>query len=184
VELVSPGPFDALQRALERNDVVGLAGSRIASGPAMAWAGQPHLFGTVSYPVEDRWKATLYSPATGILGGMQVLDGLFFAARRATALATGFDAATFDGFHFYDLDFVYRAHRAGHAVAVTTEILAIHASEGSFDDAWRRYADRFVAKHPELQAPQGAACYFGREFARRGDLLRFHEEYNGLGSVA
>ena len=184
VELASARPFDALQRALERHDVVGLAGSRVASGPAMAWAGQPHLFGSVAYPAGDRWKATVYSLATGVVGGMQALDGLLFAAQRHVALDVGFDAATFEGFHFYDLDFVYRAHLAGRTVAVTTEVLAIHASEGSFDAAWKRAAERFVRKFPELDRPQGQACYFGRELASREQLLRFHEEYNGMGAVA
>jgi hypothetical protein len=183
VELASPRPFDALQRALERHDVVGLAGSRVASGPAMAWSGQPHLFGSVAYPIAQRWKVTVYSLATGVLGGMQALDGLLFAAKRRVALDVGFDAATFDGFHFYDLDFVYRAHLAGNAVAVTTEILAIHASEGRFDDAWKQAAERFVRKFPALNGPQGQACYFGREFARREQLLRFHEEYNAMGAT-
>lgn len=184
VELASPRPFDALQRALERHDVVGVAGSRVAAGPAMAWAGQPHLFGSVAYPAGARWKATVYSLATGVLGGMQALDGLLFAAKREAALAVGFDAATFDGFHFYDLDFVYRAHLAGRAIAVTTEVLAIHASEGRFDDAWKSAAERFLRKFPGLDQPQGRACYFGREFAARDQLLRFHEQYNAMGATA
>jgi hypothetical protein len=182
VEIASAGAFDILEHALERHAIVGLAGADRARGPAAAWAGHPHLFGTVAYPAGDRFKATVYSLATGTIANMQVLDGLFFAARRDVALAVGFDAATFDGFHFYDLDFVYRAHLAGHPVAVTTEVLAIHASEGSFDDAWRRYAARFLAKFPALDAPQGPSFYFGREFARREDLVRFHEAFNGLGA--
>ena len=182
VQVATPDAFDVLQRALERHAIVGVAGSDRASGPAAAWAGHPHLFGTVAYPSAAGFKATVYSLATGTLGGMQALDGLLFAARRETALAVGFDAQTFDGFHFYDLDFVYRAQRAGHSVAVTTALLAIHASEGSFDDAWRRYAGRFLRKFPELDAPQGPSFYFGREFARREDLVRFHEAFNALGA--
>jgi hypothetical protein len=182
VEIASPRAFDVLEEVLKRHAIVGLAGSDRARGPAAAWAGHPHLFGGVAYPAGGAFKATVYSLATGTIAGMQVLDGLFFAARRDVALATGFDAQAFDGFHFYDLDFVYRAHRAGHSVAVTTGILAIHASEGSFDDAWRRYAERFLRKFPELDAPQGRSFYFGRELATREDLLRFHEAFNGLGA--
>lgn len=182
VELASAHPFDAMQRALERHDIVGLAGSDLASGPAPTWAGQPHLFGTVSYPFEGRWKATVYSLDTGVRSGMQTLDGLLFAARRSAVLEVGFDAATFDGFHFYDLDFVYRAHLAGKRIAVTTEVLAIHASEGRFDEVWRRYADRFLRKFPALNAAHGPSFYFGRELTTRAALLRFHEAFNGLGA--
>jgi tetratricopeptide (TPR) repeat protein len=173
----------ALERALASYDIVGLAGSRVASGPAFSWAGHPHLAGSVCYPAGERWKATIYSLDTGVLGGMQALDGFLFASRRAAALSVGFDAATFDGFHFSYLDFVYRAHRAGLRIAVTTEVLAVHASEGSFGEAWRGYAERFVRKFPELSGPQGKSFYFGREFARREHLARFHEEYNGLGAA-
>ena len=182
VELASARPFEALQAALADHDIVGLMGSDLASGPAAAWAGHPHLFGTVAYPVQGRWKATVYSLRTGVVPGIQALDGLLFAARRDVALDVGFDDATFDGFHFYDLDFVYRAHLAGRRIAVTTEVLAIHASEGSFDDAWRRYAERFVRKFPALSAPQGPSFYFGREVGTRDALVRFHEAFNGLGA--
>jgi hypothetical protein len=182
VELASAHAFEALEAGLEHHAIVGLAGSDLASGPAAAWAGHPHLFGSVAYPAGKGFKATVYSLATGTLPGMQALDGLFFAARRGVAVDVGFDAQTFDGFHFYDLDFVYRAHLAGHSVAITTDILAIHASEGSFDDAWRRYAERFLRKFPALSSPQGPSFYFGRELASREALVRFHEAFNGLGA--
>ena len=184
VELVGGRPFDAIERALEEHAIVGVAGSRRAAGPAMAWAGHPHVHGFVAYPAGERHKATMYSLSSGILGGMQFFDGLLFAARRGAALAVGFDAVTFDGFHLYDLDFAYRAHRAGHSVAVTTEVLAVHASEGGFGESWRHYAQRFLRKFPELDLPEGRSFYFGRELASREHLARFHAEFNGLGAVA
>jgi len=186
VELASSEPFAAFDRALALHDVVGVAGSRLLNGPGVTWAGQPHLRGAVAYPPQagsGRWKATVYSLETGILGGMQALDGLVFAARREAALKIGSDAATFDGFHFYDVDFAYRAHLAGLSVAVTTEIVAVHASEGQFDGEWRRYAARFQAKFPALAAPMGKAFYFGRELASREAVLRFYDELAGMGAA-
>ena len=187
VELLSPHPFEALDAALASCDVVGLVGTTRLTGPTWAWSGHPHLFGTVAYPrpgESSPWKAAVYSLATGAIAGMQALDGLFFAARREAARSVGFDAATFDGFHFYDLDFTYRAHRAGLAVAITTRVLALHASTGSYDERWQGYAERFSAKFPELAAPQGRSFWFGRDFATREALLRFHEAYNALGAIA
>ncbi len=187
VELVSPAPFDALERALAKHDVVGLVGSRLMAGPGFAWAGNPFLHGGVAYPPATPaagWKATIYSLETGIVGGMQVLDGLFFAARRDAARSIGFDAATFDGFHFYDIDFTYRAHLAGLSVAVTTGIAAIHASTGQFGATWLHYADRFRAKFSIPNAPSAHGAYFAREFATRERLVRFHAEFQGLGSAA
>lgn len=186
VELLSPHPFEALDGALARHDVVGLVGSTRMCGPAWGWAGHPHLFGTLAYPHTGTrpWKGTVYSLTTGVIGSMQAIDGLFFAAKSSVARSLGFDAATFDGFHCYDLDFAYRAHRAGHGVAVTTRVLASHASTGNYDERWRGYAARFAAKFPGIEAPQGRTFWFGRDFATPDALLRFHEAYNALGESA
>ena len=83
-----------------------LAGSRLVNGPAVTWAGHPHIHGCVTYPdtSNSSWEVAAFSLEAGILGGMQALDGLFIAANRDAARRIGFDAATFDGFHFYDLD--------------------------------------------------------------------------------
>ncbi|HSN21948.1 MAG TPA: glycosyltransferase, partial [Usitatibacter sp.] len=177
-------PFAALQRALDGHEIVGVAGSRLVSGPAVLWAGQPHLFGVVAYPAENGIKMAVYSLATGVLPGMQALDGLLVAVQRPAALSIGFDAETFDGFHFYDLDFVYRAHLAGLRIAVSTGILAVHASEGRFDEDWNRYAQRFMRKFPRLAAPKGPSFSFARRLATREQAVRFHEDLNAMGAIA
>ena len=185
VELLSPLPFEAFDEALEHQDIVGLAGTRLVSGPAVMWAGHPHMHGWVAYPsTDDAYVATLFSLECGVLGGMQALDGMLFAARRDAALQVGFDAATFDGFHFYDLDFTYRAHLAGLRVAVTTGISAMHASRGTFDDEWRRYAERFMAKFPHLAAPKGEHHAYSARLAARAQVARLYEELRGLAAVA
>jgi GT2 family glycosyltransferase len=183
VELLSPQPFEAFDDALEANDVVGLAGASLVGGPAVMWAGHPHLHGWIAYPAEASCEATLFSLEGGIVGGMQGLDGMLFLARRDAALRIGFDAVTFDGFHFYDLDFTYRAHLAGLRVAVTTDVTAVHASRGSFGDSWRRYAERFMAKYPELSAPKGAHHAYGARFATHAQVTRFYEELRGLAAT-
>jgi hypothetical protein len=184
VELVSPQPFEAIDEALEGNDVAGLAGAGLASGPAVMWAGHPHMRGWVAYPADEAFDATVFSLDAGVLTGMQTLDGMLFAARREAAERIGFDAATFDGFHFYDLDFAYRAHRAGLRVAVTTGVTAVHASRGRFDDSWRRHAARFVAKFPELAAAKGEHHAYRARLPTRARLARFYEELRGLAAIA
>jgi hypothetical protein len=186
VTLASAHPFHAIEHALADHDVVGVVGSKLLNGPGVLWAGQPHLRGFVAYPAAAPaapLKATLYSLETGVMGEMEALDGLLFAARREVLLRLGFDATTFDGFHFYDVDLTYRAKLAGLRVAVTTQVVALHASEGRFDDRWREYAQRFQAKFPALTAPAGQAFSFGREFASLERVLRFYEEINGLGAT-
>lgn len=185
VELLSDAPFTALQAALEQNDVVGFVGATKVSGPAVSWAGHPHLHGWIAQPSPDgiAWDANIFSLAGGILPGAQSLDGLLIAARRDAARRIGFDAATFDGFHFYDLDFSYRAHLAGLRVAITTDVTAIHASEGRFDGEWRRCADRFRGKFPALDRPPGPHHVYAARLRSKPELVRFFEELRGLAEV-
>ncbi len=187
VEIASAGAFEAIEAALGACDIVGVAGSRRVTGPAVMWAGHPHVHGWVAHPAKDapgHWEALYFSLECGQLDGMQALDGLMFATRRALALRVGFDAQAFDGFHFYDLDFTYRAHRAGLRLAVSTDVIAIHASAGDFGDAWKRYAERFAAKFPELRDPVGDYHAYGARFGSVGEVVRFYAALRGLGAVA
>jgi hypothetical protein len=184
VELLSPRPFDFLVDALRRHDIVGLAGSRQVCGPAVMWAGHPHVHGWIAYPAHAAagWDASLFSLECGLLSGMQALDGVLFATRREVARGVGFDAKTFEGFHFYDLDFTYRAHLQGLRLAITTDVVAVHASSGNFGDAWRRDAGRFTAKFPALATPVGDYHAYGARFAGTAQVLAFYEALRGLGA--
>jgi hypothetical protein len=187
VEILSPRPFEALDRALAANDVAGLCGATRVRGPAVMWAGHPYLRGFVAMPIEGEaaaLHATLFGLDCGVMGGMQALDGFLFAARREAALATGFDAVTFDGFHFYDLDFTYRAYLSGLRVAVTTDIVAVHKSGGDFGADWQRYAQRFSGKFASLDGVRGPNHHFAVRLASRGNVLRFYEEIRGLAAAA
>ena len=186
VALLSHAPFDAIEAALAANDVVGLAGSDLVRGPAVMWAGHPHLRGFVAMPVAgDRHavSATLFSLQCGTMGGMQALDGFFFAARREAAIAVGFDREVFDGFHFYDLDFTYRAFLAGRKVAVTTDVVALHMSLGEFEQDWKRYAGRFVEKFPDLDGVRGSNEHYAVRLSSRENALRFYEDVRGLSAI-
>lgn len=181
VELLSPRPFDRVLEALARCDVVGLVGSRRVAGPAVLWAGHPHLHGAIAYPESaGGFVATAFSFERGLIEDVQALDGMFFAARTDVARRIGFDAATFDGFHFYDLDFTYRAHRAGHRLAVTTAIAAVHASDGDFGTSWQGYAERFRRKFPALDAPAAAHHAYHARLDTREAVVRFYRELDAL----
>ena len=99
--------------ALEHDEIVGIAGTRLPNAPAVLWAGQPHVHGSLAYPAPTGCKGAIYSLASGVLPRMQASDGVILAVRRQAALSVGLDAQTFDGFHLYDLDFTYRAHLRG-----------------------------------------------------------------------
>ena len=72
---------------------------------------------------------------------------MLIAATRKVCEAVSFDQETFDGFHFYDLDFSYRAFRAGYKLTVAYDILLIHDSRGVTNAAWERYAQLFARKY-------------------------------------
>jgi GT2 family glycosyltransferase len=81
------------------------------------------------------------------VGDIQALDGLCFMARREVAIEIGFDEITFDGWHFYDLDFTFAAYLAGKKLGVCRDIPILHASNGDFDEAWLHQAQKFLDKY-------------------------------------
>jgi GT2 family glycosyltransferase len=92
-----------------------------------------------------------------VVPGAQMLDGVFLAARRSLLQTLQFDEETFDRFHFYDLDYSYRAHLAGARVAICLDIALFHDSAGNYNEDYWRYADRFRAKFPQAcTAPEHA----------------------------
>ncbi len=148
VEIVSPDFAARLLRALGQHDLVGVAGTRKLIGGAWHFAGHPHLAGQVGMPAADGgYVVTLYDVAERETRGLQALDGLLLATRRETALRLGFDDATFDGWHLYDLDFSLRAAQQGLDCASCNDILLVHGSQGSYDEHWLRYSQRFLDKH-------------------------------------
>ena len=175
IEVLSPALGATLDATLARVDIVGVAGAARVSGPAVLWAGHPHVHGWVSYPRAGAIEVAPLGFAHGLVTGMQALDGVFMAMRTAAARQVRFDDATFDGFHFYDLDFTYRAHLAGLRLAVSTDILLLHASEGRFEQDWQRYAERFRSKYPQLRGERGAPHWYGAKLPNRESARRFYE---------
>ena len=118
----------------------------------------------------------LYSSAGPRIDGAHALDGLFFATRRDVVERIGFDADTFDGFDFYDVDFSYRVHRAGFRVRIQTDLHLLHASRGNFGPRYAFYSERFRSKFPEFADPppfQRAYIHEAR-VSSRDDTRRFH----------
>lgn len=152
VEVLGPNFPAVLIGHLQRLDVIGVAGTDRLVGAAWTSSGPPHIFGQVaspSPPPATGWTVQIYGGvAARATDGIQALDGLFIAARREVAERVSFDEATFTGFHLYDIDFSFRAHLAGHRVAVVNDIPMIHQSRGRYDeDAWGRAAEAFKRKH-------------------------------------
>lgn len=137
-----------LLASLERVDIVGAAGTTKCIDAYWAAAGHPHVHGACAFPdAGGKAHLSIYGVEAPLVTGVQALDGMFFAARRSALERVRFDEETFDGFHGYDVDFSYSAHKAGLAVGVNNRFLVLHHSAGRFAEAWLGYRDRFLAKH-------------------------------------
>lgn len=165
IELLQPDAAARLLAALRTCDVVGVAGSTRLRDSHWISAGTPHIHGQVVQPEPDgSYVLNVFCRHAMVpeAGNIQALDGLFIAARRGVAEALRFDAVNFDGFHLYDLDFSFRAHRAGYRVGVCHDLLIYHQSTGNKDEVWRRYGRHFedcFAGRLSTEAGAPAAVY-------------------------
>lgn len=175
VRLLSRGAALRLLGDLEQADIVGVAGTDRLCSPSWVSSGWPHLFGQVIHAMTGGYSVSVYRPSRAMAPGMVALDGLLIAARRDVARAIGFDATRFDGFHLYDLDFTWRAARAGFSLAVAGDVPVLHASTGNYGADWSRYADRFLDLHGDsLSAPiQRTDTYVQADFENLDHATRF-----------
>lgn len=165
-----------LKACLERHDLVGVAGTTRMAGPSITWAGAPHVHGWITHVRPDgSLRPSIAGARTGVIAGAEGLDGVFLAMRRTTFERIRFDPHTFDGWHGYDLDFSLRAARAGLSCAIATDLTLTHASYGSFDAAYARYAQAFCDKHaPMPTAAQVRSPFFATSVGDVGQLDRLY----------
>jgi hypothetical protein len=188
IEILTPDFADRVDRHLDRFDLIGVAGTTKLVTGKWEMGGDPYSFMLISVPVPESggYVTVLRGGGPLVVPGIQALDGVFMAMRRNVARATPFDEALFDHFHLYDLDFSFRAYRAGFALAVCRDIVMIHQSMGKFDKVWDEYRRRFEAKYreslPEQWTPKvGANATF---FATTPDDIRTRCDPARLAEIA
>ena len=149
IEIVSPDFAAKLLAHLTGHDLIGVAGTTRLIGGNWIDAGWPHLHGQIGSRISKPGSlmVTAYQVRGAAVPHAQAIDGLFLAARREVFDRVGFDAATFDGWHLYDLDFTFSAHLAGFRTAVCNDLCVIHDSIGGYAVKWDHYVQRFVDKH-------------------------------------
>jgi len=175
IDVLAPDFAARLSRQLRDFDAVAVVGSARMDGPAVGWSGHPYLRGWITHhaPADATWSVDVLDPHVAA-GDIAILDGVLLAARREVFAAVPFDAETFDGFHLYDIDWSYRASRAGFRLGVAGELLVVHASRGAYDAAWQRYADRFCAKHDAGGAPARISSFFGASLDSADQVRTFY----------
>ncbi|MCF8506718.1 MAG: glycosyltransferase family protein [Caulobacter sp.] len=158
VEFLAADFFDRLAGHLDAFHLVGFAGATRVAGPSWIQPGWLAMRGQVTTPdPSGRLRTDVYGVDGPVTDGIQATDGLCIACRREVAETLGFDEATFDGFHLYDIDFSYRAFRHGFRLGVVNDIPVIHRSRGRLGPDWMAQAKRFAAKYPD----QGFGLHFG-----------------------
>lgn len=148
VEFAEGGLSGMLAERLSRFDMVGVAGTARLSSPAWLDAGPPYVYGQWVTPLqEDRvWRVTVLGGAPRVAGGMQALDGMAIALRRASAGRLRFDTGRFPA-ALWDVDYTFAAHRAGMKLAVCCDMGVVYRPAASMPGTWRQWAGAFVAKH-------------------------------------
>ncbi len=143
--------------ALQRFDIIGVAGNIRRQAGQVTWYLQPgregqagpfdhpHLRGAIRHATAGRAELSAYGPAPA---AVELIDGVFMAARvdRLRQHGVRFDPAL--GFHFYDLDFCRAARRAGLSVGVWP-IAITHASGGAsiHSAQWQQSCALYLAKY-------------------------------------
>jgi Glycosyltransferase like family len=160
IDIVHDNFADRLLHHLQTQDMVGIVGASHIVNGSWKYAGLPHLHGQIIHRPPDektlnaQQMGSFYYLAAGlqkpVMENIQTMDGVFMAAHRRVWESVGFDEATFDGFHLYDIDFSYRAFLAGYRLGIPADLLLVHFSLGRYDTAWHKYNRRFLEKFPKL----------------------------------
>lgn len=136
---------------MEFFEIVGLAGTNKVIAPAWVAAGPLHIFGQVAHQFPQGISISFYGGKHDYCfrldEGIAAMDGVFLSCKREAAIALGWDEENFTNFHLYDMDFTYRASKAGFRLGVVNDLPAIHLSPGSFDQSWAVMGERFMQKH-------------------------------------
>jgi hypothetical protein len=179
VRIATPDFAERVLSHLAQHDLVGIAGSDRLAGPSWLGAGWPHQAGQIGMEgtaAPGSINVTAYGSLDSLAHRAQALDGVMMAVRRPLAERLRFDAATFDGWHLYDIDFSFRAALSGASVVVADDLLVVHASTGGYrSDAWQTHAARFMQKFegrvPPMEAGQPELVSIGVSSAEEWQAL-------------
>jgi hypothetical protein len=113
---------------------IGLAGSPYyAILPGAWWSG-----GYITQSIYGE-KEHAYQTKKDNALPVAVLDGLWFCVRKSLFSMIRFDDATFNGFHYYDMDISLQIHQKGHTLLSVYDISIQHSS-GKLDRSWLKNA--------------------------------------------
>ncbi len=170
----------ALDLALQRFDLVGVAGNRRRFDGQQGWWLQadgsswdgPNLVGALRHGSPEAAERQPYGPSPAAAA---LLDGVFLAGRVAVLRRAGLRFDPQFPFHFYDLDLCRSAEQAGLRLGVWPLDL-IHASAGAaFTPSWKAalffYRRKWEPITPSVAGAAGSALVALYAEARAHQLL-------------
>jgi hypothetical protein len=142
---------------------IGVAGSRVL-GPDGCWWGynsnpaiKENCRGMVAHRGDNEFGLNfdIWPSVVAVFGEVLVLDGAFLMCHRRTfEKVGGFDARTFKGFHFYDVDITFRAAVEHKLRNYAAPIPLLHGSTGGAGAEWDANRKVFIEKFGHLLPAQ------------------------------
>jgi len=189
IEFIADDISKPLAYGFKNSDVFGVMGTRLLIGHNFELSGLPNTIGMHVISEQDGSFTLLYVGIEGpLMYGIQGIDGAVIGCNRNVAESLGWDEINFKGWHCYDVDFSYRAFRAGFNVAITGLLPIIHHTKSTFSDPDVLLAAKVLRqKHPLLET-----CAFDksdvkwisnmkRGFESLDSVMTFlHENYSAI----
>jgi hypothetical protein len=130
---------------------LGVAGATALDETATWWNSKhTDLRGMVAHPGDNefriQWNHWPWGQAASF-GQVVVLDGCFLMVdKKKFERIGGFDAESYTGFHFYDIQATFAAHQRGFQNRACP-IPMLHSSPGKPNETWQANRQIFVEKH-------------------------------------
>lgn len=197
---LGPEPLEPqLQAALARFDLVGVAGNQRHQRGQIAWWldplrggwDHPFLSGALRHGTPERSLLDVCGPTPM---PVQLLDGVFLAARADTLQRSGVRFDPRFAFHYYDLDVCRSARRAGLSLG-TWPLPLVHASGGEpWGKTWQECPQAYLRKWaegsesgqpPEPPSPLelGALFKSARALTNRGARLQLQGDLDAAAAA-
>jgi hypothetical protein len=125
--------------------ILGLAGTTDMDASGRWWTDRSKMVGIVNHEKDGKkWESRYSKSWVNQLNEVIIVDGLFFAVHKKR-IKENFDEK-FDGFHFYEVDFVFSNFLKGVKVGVMYNIRVTHKSIGETNEEWEKNRLQFVEK--------------------------------------
>lgn len=153
-----------------RVGVLGVAGGTYMAAAPSSWnsCGPDYIVMQVRHTVGGQTQTDYLVHGPGTLFPVAAVDGVWLCCRKEVWQQSPFDAVTFPGFHFYDVDFCTRIFPT-HQICVTTAVLIEHFSRGSYTKPWYEAALTYYAQRRKY-LPFGSA----QVSTKQSQALRLH----------